>query len=88
MMTTGDLGVMPPENNAPQMDVAQVVVHAVETAAYSNLGFQAYGHQCPFIACTCGWESGAGLRWWEEVGEEYDEHLRLVAIDVKHGLEG
>ena len=33
------------------------------------------GVEWPWVRCRCGWESAAGLRWWEDVGEALDEHL-------------
>lgn len=64
------------------------VPHVPATFGYSPNGKENYGYECPFITCSCGWESAASRRWWEEMGEEYDEHLRLVAVDAKHGVEG
>ncbi len=29
----------------------------------------------PYVTCACGWESSAVPRWWQDVGEELDEHI-------------
>jgi hypothetical protein len=36
-----------------------------------------YGHLTghPYVMCACGWESSATPRWWQDVGEELDEHI-------------
>jgi len=57
-------------------------VHGPVTMGYSNLGFSAYGHQCPFVECACGWESSPGLRWWQDVGEELVEHMAAMKPDA------
>jgi len=50
--------------------------HGPELCAYCNLpGPQ----QTPFISCLCGWESSNGNRLWEDVGREFDEHLKAEA---------
>lgn len=49
--------------------------HGVEVAAYDNLGYVVYGHQCPFITCVCGWQTSRGCDCWETVGAEFDVHL-------------
>ena len=50
--------------------------HGVYVAGYDNLGLQALGHACPFMECDCGFITSRGASNWEEVGREFDEHLK------------
>jgi hypothetical protein len=53
-------------------------VHHPATFGYSRLGFEMNGHDSPFVECVCGWGSSPNLRWWQDVGEELDAHLKAM----------
>ena len=52
--------------------------HGPAGAGYDNLGHALYGHSCPFIQCLCGWQTDSSARCWQEVGQQFDEHLAEV----------
>lgn len=50
--------------------------HGPDMAAYDNLASQLYGGLRPFIECICGWATTRCCMTWQEVGEEFDAHLK------------
>lgn len=56
----------------------EAVDHFPEATGYSLLAQELYGHNCPFMICSCGYETQPGLRWWESVGEDFDSHLAAI----------
>lgn len=47
------------------------ILHGIESAHYSN-GYDGYK---PVIVCECGFATRYGYERWQDVGEEYDQHL-------------
>ena len=47
------------------------VYHGVESAHYTN-GYYGY---LPVIRCECGFSTRYGWMRWQDVGEEFDQHL-------------
>jgi hypothetical protein len=64
---------------SPKKSAVPIVVHGPREAIYNNLPTQ---H--PMIVCLCGARFEGG-NTWEDVGAEFDEHLRRTRERARNG---